>query len=120
MLNHLITVDDAPDAERAAIKIQATTTTTRTFDVFEMHCAACASMIDDKLLRCRSLLQARAHYSTQRARKQGRTANSRAIVPDLLGALSRFRYAWLKGLSKSGRQPLALSRYAGRHHDQHF
>ena len=102
MLNHLITVDDLPDAERAAIKVQATTTTTRTFDVFEMHCAACASMIEDKLLRCRGVLHARVHYSTQRARKQGRTANWRAIVPDLLRAMSRHRYARLKGLSESG------------------
>ena len=68
MLNPLITVDDMPDAVRDAIKVQATTTTTCTFDVFDMHCAACASLIEDKLRRCQGVLRARVHYSTQRAR----------------------------------------------------
>lgn len=68
MLSHLITVNDLPDAERAAIKVQATAKTIRTYDVFDMHCAACASVIEDKLRRCQGVLHARVHYSTQRAR----------------------------------------------------
>ncbi len=68
MLSNLITVDDLPDAASAAIKGQTTATTTRTFDVFDMHCAACASLIEEKLRRCRGVTRARVHYSTQRAR----------------------------------------------------
>ncbi len=77
MLGNTITVDDVPDgadgadaadAANAAIKDQAASTTTCTFDVFDMHCAACASLIEDKLRRCRGVTRARVHYSTQRAR----------------------------------------------------
>ena len=68
MLSNLITVDDLPHAASAAFKGQATATTTRTFDVFDMHCAACASLIEEKLRRCRGVTRARVHYSTQRAR----------------------------------------------------
>lgn len=68
MLNHAITVDDLPAAEHTVIKVQATTTTTRTFDIFDMHCAACASLIEENLRQYRGVLRARVHYSTQRAR----------------------------------------------------
>ncbi len=68
MLSNLITVDDLPEAERAAVKVQAAIPTTCTFDVFDMHCSACASLIEDKLRRCQGVLRARVHYSTQRAR----------------------------------------------------
>ncbi len=68
MLNKVITADDFPDAGNAAINIQATARTTCTFDVFDMHCAACAALIEEKLRRCEGVLRARVHYSTQRAR----------------------------------------------------
>ena len=68
MLSNLITADDLPEAERAAFKVQAAIPTTCTFDVFDMHCSACASLIEDKLRRCPGVLRARVHYSTQRAR----------------------------------------------------
>ena len=68
MLRNLITVDDLPQAVRDGATVQAAATATRTFDVFDMHCAACASLIEDKLRRCPGVLHARVHYSTQRAR----------------------------------------------------
>ncbi len=90
MLNHQITVGDLHDAELAAIKIQATTTT-RTFDVFDMHCAACATLIEDKLRHFQGVLCARVHYSTQRAR----VSFNPAIVSEerLLSAIDDLGYS---------------------------
>ena len=68
MPSDLITVNNLHAAERGANKLGSTAIAALTFDIFDMHCSACASLIEDKLRRSPGVLRARVHYSTQRAR----------------------------------------------------
>ncbi len=98
MLNQTITVRDLHRAGLAAINVQATTTT-RTFDVFDMHCAACASLIEEKLRRYKGVTRVRVHYSTQRAR----VSFDSAVVDEerLLSAIDDLGYSASAETSRS-------------------
>lgn len=115
MLNHLITVDDLPDAVHAALKVQATTTTTRTLDLFDMHCAACASLIEEKLRRCEGVLRARVHYSTQRARVSFDPAI--ASEESLLSAIEDMGYS---ASAESGQSRADVAKHQRRRHIWQF
>ena len=53
---------------RAAEECAGASTETSVIDVLDMHCAACAVLIEDGLRTVSGVTQVRVHYATQRAR----------------------------------------------------
>jgi Cu2+-exporting ATPase len=63
-----ITADDLKLCAPSQFTVQASRLRWCTLDILDMHCAACAALIEDRLHHCSGVRSVRVHYATQRAK----------------------------------------------------